>query len=51
MSLGIEVDTIDGDLRLPGEKLNHLNSTLAEWGRDRKECSRRELESLIGLFN
>ena len=48
--LGIEVDTMAGQLRLPTEKLHRLQSLLAEWG-NRKACTRRELESLTGLLN
>lgn len=48
--LGIEVDTYAGVLRLPTEKLQRLQGLLAAWG-DKKACSRRELESLIGLLN
>ena len=48
--LGIEIDTVASQLRLPSEKLHRLQSLLVEWG-DRKACSRRELESLIGLLN
>ena len=48
--LGIEVDTLAGELRLPTDKLQRLQTMLHEWG-DRKACSRRELESLVGLLN
>lgn len=48
--LGIEIDTLAGILRLPQGKLQRLQVLLAEWG-DRKSCSRKELESLIGLLN
>ena len=48
--LGIEVDTVAGELRLPAEKLRRLKATLREWY-DRKACTRRELESLIGSLN
>ena len=48
--LGIEVDTDTGHLRLPTEKLDRLKGILREW-RDRKVCTRRELESLIGSLN
>ena len=48
--LGIIIDTILGELRLPPEKLQRLLSLLQAWG-DKKTCSRRELESLIGLLN
>lgn len=39
--LGIEIDTVAGELRLP--------TLLAQWG-DRRACTRKELESLIGLL-
>ena len=48
--LGIEVDTIKSQLRLPDDKLSRLQLCLREWG-DRKVCQKRELESLIGLLN
>jgi hypothetical protein len=48
--LGIEVDTVAFQLRLPQDKLLRLQSLLAEWG-DRKVCGWRELESLIGILN
>ena len=48
--LGIEVNTVTGHLRHPEEKLLRLCTCLQHWG-DRKACSRRELESLVGLLN
>lgn len=48
--LGIEIDSSAGQLRLPADKLQRLQSLLHEWG-DRKACSRKELESLVGLLN
>ena len=48
--LGIEIDTITGELRLPADKLERLKTLLHEWG-NRKSCSRKELESLVGLLN
>ena len=48
--LGIEVDTVASQLRLPQEKLQRLRTLLVEWG-DRKVCERRQLESLIGSLN
>ena len=48
--LGITIDTLANELRLPPDKLTRLRSLLAEWG-DRKVCNQRELESLIGLLN
>ena len=48
--LGIEIDTVSSQLRLPDEKLLRLRSLLTEWG-DRKACNRRDLESLVGTLN
>jgi hypothetical protein len=45
--LGIELDLVAGELRLPADRLQRL---LSEWG-DRRACSRKELESLIGTLN
>ena len=47
--LGIEIDTIKQELRLPEDKLTRLLSLVSEW-RCRKACTRRELESLIGTL-
>ena len=48
--LGIEIDTMAGQLRLPITKLHRLQSLLRSWG-EKKSCYRKELESLIGLLN
>ena len=48
--LGIEIDTVAFQLRLPQDKLLRLWDLLTEWG-DSKVCERRELESLIGTLN
>ena len=48
--LGIEMDSRARILRLPADKLQRLISVLQEWG-DKKVCTRRELESLIGVLN
>ena len=47
--LGITIDTIRQELRLPDNKLRRLQSLLEEW-KHRKSCTRRELESLIGVL-
>ena len=47
--LRITIDTLQGQLRLPEEKLQRLMQALSEWLR-RKVCTRRELESLIGTL-
>lgn len=48
--LGIVIDTLRGELRLSAEKLQRLRDLLREW-RNRTSCTRKELESLIGLLN
>ncbi len=48
--LGIIIDTVAGELRLPIAKLKRLRGLLSQWG-DRRSCSRKELESLVGHLN
>ena len=48
--LGIELDTVAGELCLPSEKLHRLRALLQEWAH-KKVCTRKELESMIGLLN
>ena len=48
--LGIEIDTMASELRLPRDKLQRLQACLEEW-RDKRTCGRRDLKSLIGLLN
>ena len=48
--LGIEVNTVAMQLRLPREKLVRLNETLKQW-RARKCCRKRDLLSLIGVLS
>ena len=45
--LGLELDSVAGEIRLPQEKLQKLRATLGSW-RGRKACKKRELLSLIG---
>ena len=45
--LGIELDTVRMELRLPSEKLERLKGVITEW-QSRKVCSKRDLQSLIG---
>ena len=47
--LGIEVDTMQMQLRLPEQKLRRVQATVGEW-LGRKAGRRRELESLVGLL-
>ena len=46
----LHANCIKGELRLPEEKLHRLQLLLSEWG-DRKACTRKDLESLIGHLN
>ena len=48
--LGIELDTIRLELRLPSEKLLRLKAILQKWLR-LKTCRKRELQSLVGLLH
>lgn len=45
--LGIELDTVAMEIRLPQEKLRRLQQEITRW-RDRLSCTKRELLSLIG---
>ena len=45
--LGLEIDTVAMELRLPTTKLTALQALIQSWLR-RRSCTRRELESLIG---
>lgn len=45
--LGIEIDTVAMEVRLPREKLQSLQTLLGEWV-EKRSCCRRELESLLG---
>ena len=47
--LGLELDTVALEIRLPPEKLKQLKAMLASW-RGRKACKKRELLSLIGIL-
>ena len=48
--LGIVIDTERGELRLPDDKLQRLMDTLKVW-LARRTCTRKELESLIGVLS
>ena len=48
--LGIQIDTVAMEIRLPQDKLSHLMTMLTEW-KTRKRCTKRELLSLIGKLN
>ncbi len=48
--LGILIDTLKGELRLPQDKLQRLVDLLHQWA-NRRSCTRKELQSLIGLLH
>ena len=48
--LGIEIDTVAMQLRLPQEKLIRIKELLWQW-RGKKGCRRKELKSLIGVLS
>ena len=48
--LGIEIDTMAMQLRLPSDKLARLKELLWKW-RGKKECRKRDLKSLIGVLS
>jgi len=48
--LGVELDTELMELRLPQKKLLKLRELVAKW-RQRKACTKRELQSLAGYLN
>ena len=48
--LGILIDTVEKELRLPQDKLADLQSMITQW-RGRKACRKRELLSLIGSLS
>lgn len=45
--LGIETDTVAGEIRLPREKLTRFKELICQWT-EKKNCTKRELLSLIG---
>ncbi len=48
--LGIEIDSINMELRLPQEKLSELLNLLKKW-RGMKSCRKRDLQSIAGSLN
>ena len=48
--LGIIIDTVKQELRLPRDKLDRLLTAVQQW-QARKSCTKRELESLIGTLH
>ena len=48
--LGIEIDTVSLEIRLPADKLQRLQDLLHSW-LSRASCTKQELESLIGYLS
>ena len=48
--LGIEIDTLQCQLRLPQAKLSTLKLEISRWSR-RHRCTKRELQVFIGILN
>ncbi|XP_069138816.1 uncharacterized protein [Argopecten irradians] len=48
--LGVEIDTVQMEARLPPDKVEKINSLLSAFG-SRKKVTLKELQSLIGLLN
>lgn len=48
--LGIEIDSVEQVLRLPGQKLARLQSLVQEWSR-KKSASKHDLQVLLGHLN
>ena len=48
--LGIEVDSVAFQLRLPQDKLGRLSATVEEWS-SKKSCTKRDLSSLVGQLH
>ncbi|CAC5422338.1 unnamed protein product [Mytilus coruscus] len=48
--LGVEIDSIAMELRLPGDKLSLLKQELTDFG-NRKRASKKQLQSLSGKLN
>ena len=48
--VGIELDSVAMEIRLPQDKLKRLKEELSVWRR-RKACKKRELLSLIGILS
>ena len=47
--LGIEIDSMAMELRLPLDKLRRVQDELRRW-QAKKQCTKRELQSLLGLL-
>ena len=45
--LGVLIDTEEGTVSIPDDKLRQINDTVKEW-QGRSRCSKRQLQSLLG---
>ena len=50
LTLGIELDSLAQELRLPPDKLTQLKREVHQW-QHRRSCTKRELQSFLGLLN
>ena len=48
--LGIEIDTVALEIRLPQDKLSRLQELVHKW-RGRSSCTKTEPESLLGFLS
>ena len=48
--LGIEIDSVSQELRLPADKLSQLRESLSQW-EHKRNASKHELQVSIGLLN
>ncbi len=48
--LGLEIDTVKMEVRLPQEMVKEMRSILKRW-RGMRSCRRRDLESIVGSLN
>ena len=47
--LGILIDTVDGTVAIPPEKLQDIKNMVKQW-KGKKYCTKRELQSLLGTL-
>ena len=47
--LGIEIDTVQGTLAIPNDKLGQIKAEVTAWS-GKNKCTKRQLQSLLGLL-
>ena len=47
--LGVEIDSVQGTISIPEEKLHQVNKAVHEWLR-KNVCTKRQLQSILGLL-